>query len=219
MNLVSDTVTAYLEDRFYPLSPALKQFGIEDGKDFLRILPDVEMVLRSLLSMYHPARILEVGMANGYSAAMMATLLPQSQIVTIEQQPQRCQKAAGRFAALGMGNRITICQGDAGQQLRELATQKENQKFFDVLFIDAAKSHYKEYLDIGLDMLKDRCLILSDDVLMRGTVIDEAFDPRSKHKTSIRAMRDYIEYISTMEGAHTGIIPVGDGLAVTYLEK
>lgn len=219
MNIVIPEVENFIEKEFRPLNPALKQFGTEDGRDYLRILPETEMILRTLLAVFRPEKILEAGTANGYSAAVMATVLPEAEIVTIERNEERCRKAESRFSMLGLSKRITVINGDVTEQIRKLAECREQRETFDMAFLDAGKSHYPEYLSSCMPLLSKRALIAADDVLMRGTVADRKFDPRDKHRTSIRAMKEFISQIMNMEGAQSCIIPAGDGLSVTLMEK
>ncbi|HOK63236.1 MAG TPA: O-methyltransferase, partial [Soehngenia sp.] len=90
-------------------------------------------------------------------------------------------------------------------------------KKYDLIFIDANKSRYKEYFDMGKEMLNNSGVIISDNVLYKGmTANDDSV--QKKNRTIVNNMRKYLEYITTINGYMTSIIPIGDGVALTYKE-
>ena len=90
---------------------------------------------------------------------------------------------------------------------------------FDFIFVDAAKSHYKRFLEAALTVAADGALIISDNILMRGMTASDEFDTFRKHKTNIRKMREYVEFICTRSDLDTSLMAVGDGLAVTVYKR
>ena len=90
---------------------------------------------------------------------------------------------------------------------------------FDFIFVDAAKSHYKRFLEAALTVAADGALIISDNILMRGMTASDEFDTFRKHKTNIRKMREYVEFICTQSDLDTSLMAVGDGLAVTVYKR
>ena len=92
-------------------------------------------------------------------------------------------------------------------------------KDFDFVFIDAAKSHYKRFLDAILPLCKDGTIIVSDNILFKGKTVSDEYDVNNKYKTSIRKMREYIDYICSNSALDTTINSVGDGVAISIIKN
>lgn len=87
------------------------------------------------------------------------------------------------------------------------------------MFIDAAKSHYKAFWDLAMPLCNDEAMIICDNVLMKGMTASDEYDPGKKYKTSIRKMREFIQYIMDLPYADTCILPVGDGVSISVIDK
>ena len=99
------------------------------------------------------------------------------------------------------------------------AMAKSDVDLYDVVFIDAAKSHYREFWDMALPMCRQSALIICDNVLMKGMTASDIYDTNKRYKTSIRKMREFIKYINHLEYADTCVLPVGDGVSVSVIDK
>ncbi len=181
------------------------------------ILKDTENLLSWLLRIKRPKRILEIGTAVGYSACFMATLLRDAEIVTIEKSPQMIERAKNNIEHLGFSKRIFIEEGDAYDCLGSLQGRFKLGEFepFDFVFIDAAKSHYREFWDYAITMTSDEATIVCDNILMRGKTASSKFDKFDKFRTSMRKMREFLEYITSLENMPTTIMTVGDGVSIS----
>ena len=118
---------------------------------------------------------------------------------------------------MGYEDRITLLFGDAREVLENLAAN--NDKDYDLVFIDAAKSHYKAFWDLSMPIVKDDCLVICDNILMKGMTASDEFDVKKKYKTSIRKMRDFLDYINSLDYAKTTTLSVGDGITISILNK
>ncbi len=204
----------------FPTAPSkeIERFRLEGELGSIPIiLKDTENLLSWLLRIRRPKRILEIGTAVGYSACFMATLLKDAEIVTIEKSPQMVDRARNNIERLGFNERITIEEGDAYDCLDSLKERFLLGEFkpFDFVFIDAAKSHYREFWDYAITMTTDDATIVCDNILMRGKTASSKFDKFDKFRTSMRKMREFLDYITNLEHIPTTIMTVGDGVSIS----
>lgn len=211
MNITNDKVTAYINGLYQPLSKELRDLRQEAETACVPIiLRDTETLLLNLLRLKKPTCVLEIGTAVGYSASCMAQAFPGCRITTIEADENMVLTARNNIRALGFADRITVLHGRAENVIKE---QKDR---FDFVFIDAAKSHYRKFWDSALCVCAPEAIIVCDNVLMKAMTVSDEYDPKKKHKTSIRNMRDFLAYIT--EAADTSILPVGDGVSISIMK-
>lgn len=178
------------------------------------IRQDMQSFLKVLLALHKPTRILEVGTAVGFSALLMAANTPcDCRITTIEKYEKRIPQARKNFAASGMGDRITLLEGDA------LAIMKSLTEPFDFIFMDAAKGQYIHFLPEALRLLVKGGVLVSDNVLQDGDIIESHYAVERRNRTIYKRMREYLYVLKHTEGLLTSIVPVGDGAAVTVKQK
>lgn len=206
-------INAFLDSFYNPLDPHLIELRKGEKEYVPYIRKQTETLIGILLGLHKPKRILELGTAIGYSAIFMAKKCPECMIFTVERNREAAEEARKNIEAFGLSNRIRVLEGDCLEVLESLKEQGEGE--FDLLFIDAAKSHYKEFIEESMALLNKGALILSDDVFQRGITISEKEDPEGKHKTSSKNMREYLNYITSSPIFETSILNVGDGLAIT----
>lgn len=176
----------------------------------LPIIPnDVVRLLGVLLSIHKPEKILEIGMAVGFSASYMAGYLPEKgYIKTIDRYPIMIERAKENFKALGVDDKITILQGDAAEVLPILDEK------FDFIFMDAAKGQYIQILPQVLRLLKKGGIIFADDVLQDGRVAMEYEQVPRRQRTIHKRMNEFLNEISTNPKLKSSILTIGDGVAV-----
>lgn len=175
------------------------------------IHPEVAKLIVILGKIKKPKYILEIGTAIGYSAAVMSGILQDGgRIDTIEKNEEVLKKAKENIEKLGIGDRVNIIQGDA-----EIVLGKLNGKY-DMVFIDASKGHYMNFLKSSLEKLNDGAVIISDNVLYKGMVANDDLIVKRK-KTIVKRLREYLKFICNNELLDTSIIPIGDGVAVSFL--
>ncbi|MDO5302572.1 MAG: O-methyltransferase [Clostridia bacterium] len=217
-NITNDIVDNYISEYYRPVNDELgnlRQMGENDRVPIIQ--KDTEMVLTSYLKLKQPKKILEIGTAIGYSALYFATVCPEATIYTIEKDETMLQAARHNFSVSDMSDRITSLFGDGQEQIEKL--RDEGVDGFDFIFIDAAKSHYKRFLEAALTVAEDNALIISDNILMKGMTASDEYDEFKKHKTNIRKMREYVDFICTQKDLETSLAAVGDGLAVTTYKR
>jgi len=173
------------------------------------VSPETAALLKVLVKLHKPVRILEAGTAIGYSSIVMAQAYPDAVIDTIEIDEDMATIANNNIREVGYENRIRILLGDALEIMQCLTST------FDLIFLDAAKGQYLEYLEHALRLLRPGGLLISDNVLYKGLVACEGTVPH-KHRTITVNLREYLNKICNDERLETSVIPIGDGLAVSY---
>lgn len=218
MYITDRSVTDYINTKYKPVSDILIPFRRVGEHDKVPIiLKETETVLSMLLNFTHPAKILEIGTAIGYSAAFFAFSCPDAHIYSAEKDEYAFRAAKANIKNAGVEDQIDLYLGD-GQEIAE-RLRDDGINNFDFIFIDAAKSHYRRFLDAALEIASDKAIIVSDNILQHGMTASEKFDPKNKHKTNILSMRNYLDYLTINKHFRTTIMSIGDGLAVTEYRR
>ncbi|MGM0501743.1 MAG: O-methyltransferase [Bacillota bacterium] len=206
-NIVQEWIIDYLRQSQPEIEQEIKKVGKEAREQGLPIIePEVGNLLNLLVKISGAERILEVGAAVGYSTLWLAKDF-SGELITIELKEQEAVQAQDNFARLGYDN-IDLKIGDALEVMPTLAGE------FDLIFIDAAKGQYLNFLEQSLDLIKDGGLIVADDVLFKGMIADDRFyHPR--YNTLTRRLKQYVERVMNSPQLDTTIIPLGDGVAIS----
>ena len=218
-NITNTIITSYIDTLYTGSSPKLNELrAFAEEKRVPIIQKDTEGLLLNLLRIKKPERLLEIGAAVGYSACCFAEGCGCT-VTTIEADEEVYKTALSNVESLGFSEKVQVLHGDAREVLEKLSVQVSEEELYDVVFIDAAKSHYKAFWDFALPLCKDDALIICDNVLMKGMTASDEYDPNRKYKTSIRKMREFIKYITGLDYADTCILPVGDGVSISVIKK
>lgn len=174
------------------------------------IRTEMGSLLRFLLASKRPSSILEVGTAVGFSALLMSEYMPADcHITTIEKYEKRIPIARENFAKAGRQDKITLLEGDAAEILKQL---KEP---FDFIFMDAAKGQYLHFLPEVLRLLAPGGLLISDNVLQEGDIIESRYAVTRRDRTIHARMRDYLYVLTHDPKLETAVLPVGDGATLS----
>ena len=174
------------------------------------IRKEMQSFLKLLLAMQKPKRILEVGTAVGFSAILMAEYNPYPcEIVTIENYDKRIPIARENFVRAGKDNQITLIEGDATEVLKTL------EEPFDMIFMDAAKGQYINFMPDILRLLKKDGVLVSDNVLQDGDIIESHFVVTRRNRTIHKRMRAYLYELTHSDDLVTAVLPIGDGITVS----
>lgn len=174
------------------------------------IRPATQNLLRFLLTAHRPVNILEVGTAVGFSALLMSEYAPKGcHVTTIEKYEKRIPVARENFRRAGREEQITLLEGDATELLKELEGP------YDLIFMDAAKGQYIHFLQEALRLLKQGGLLVSDNVLQDGDVLESRFAVTRRNRTIHARMREYLYTLTHHDELETVILPVGDGVSVS----
>lgn len=169
-----------------------------------------------ILHLHQPKRILEIGTAIGYSALRMHEALPEATIITLEKNAEMCQIAAKNIRKQGAKDEIHLVQGDALEQINRLSIYEAP---VDFVFIDAAKAQYKQYVKAVEPMLSKGSIILSDNVLFRGYVTSNIEDVPKRYRKLVKNLQKFNEYMMNNSSYQSSLIPIGDGLLMSFKLK
>ena len=174
------------------------------------IRTQVQSLLKLLLAMRKPATILEVGCAIGFSALLMSEYGPEDcHITTIEKYEKRIPVARENFRRAGKEERITLLEGDAVEILQKMTGA------YDMIFMDAAKGQYIHFLPDVLRLLAPGGILLSDNVLQDGNILESRFAVTRRNRTIHSRMRAYLYELKHHPQLETVILPVGDGVTLS----
>lgn len=169
-----------------------------------------ESFLRTLICMKKPRRILEIGSAVGYSAILMSEWMPEGcEITTIESYHKRVLQAEENIKKCGKQDVIHLIEGDALEILKGLTGE------YDFIFMDAAKGQNAEFLSLCEPLCAPGCVIVTDNVLQEGNIVQSRYLIKQRDRTIHTRMRDYLYDITHRDDLVTTIIPAGDGMAVS----
>lgn len=200
-----------LEEPGTPLLEEIRREALAEDVPVIR--PETGSFLKTLLLLKRPKQVLEVGTAVGYSALLMCEALEEDgRITTIEKYEKRIPKARENFLRAGRQERITLLEGDAAEILKGLEGP------FDMIFMDAAKGQYLNFLPDALRLLAPGGLMVSDNILQDGDVLESRFAVARRDRTIHSRMREYLYLLKHTKGLATSIVPIGDGVAVSVKE-
>ena len=166
--------------------------------------------LKTLLAAQKPKVILEVGTAIGFSALLMAEYSPSdTRITTIEKYEKRIPIAKENFRRAGREEQITLLEGDAAEILKGLTGS------YDFIFMDAAKGQYIHFLPDVFRLLAPGGILLSDNVLQDGDIIESRFAVERRDRTIHSRMREYLYTLTHHPELTTSVLPLGDGVTVS----
>ena len=190
----------------------IEKFAKETDVPIIR--NSMQAFLRFWLTMQKPMKILEVGTAIGFSALLMSEYAPEGcQITTIEKYEPRIPIAKANFEKAGKQDVITLLEGDATEILKGLTDS------YDLIFMDAAKGQYINFMPEILRLLKKGGILISDNVLQDGDVLESRFAVTRRNRTIHGRMREYLYTLKHMEELTTTILPLGDGVALSTNNK
>lgn len=174
------------------------------------IRKETQACLKLFLALKKPKRILEVGTAVGFSAILMKTYNPADcTITTIENYEKRIPIARANFKRAGMEDVITLIEGDAAAVLGQLDGT------YDMIFMDAAKGQYIHFLPQVMRLLSEDGMLISDNILQDGDIIESRYAVIRRNRTIHRRMRRYLYELTHHEQLVTAVFPVGDGITVS----
>mgnify|MGYP002560899593 FL=1 len=213
--IVDERMVTYIRSLERPENPVIEAIEQEALDSFVPIIrKETQSFLKVMMLMNRPARVLEVGTAVGFSAILMSEYLPEgSHITTIENYEKRIPIARNNFKRAGQEEQITLIEGDALEVMKTLEGP------YDFIFMDAAKGQYIHYMSEAVRLLSDGGILMSDNVLQDGDIIESRFAVERRNRTIHSRMRDYLYELKHSDVLETSIIPLGDGVALSIKKK
>ena len=201
-----------LETENSKILETIEQEAIASSVPIIR--KEMQSFLKVLLAVKKPMCILEIGTAVGFSALLMSEAAPENcKITTIEKYERRIPIARENLKRAGKEEQITLLEGDALEIMQKLTEP------YDFIFMDAAKAQYIYYLPEAVRLLKEGGILVTDNVLQDGDVIESRFAVERRNRTIHARMRDFLYEIKHDERLLTTIIPLGDGVAVSVKQE
>lgn len=209
--VVAPPVLAYLDRHHPPLEPVLDAIRAEGLASGLPLVDaTTARLLRGLVVATGARRVLEIGTAIGYSAACMALALPaDGTLLTMEVDAGRAATARQNFVRAGVDRKVNVIVGDAARFLHKVAGP------FDLIFQDGSKQLYEPLLDRLVDHLRPGGVLVTDNVLWNGEVVEGFVDPPERDPADTAAIRRYNDRLAADPRLLTTLLPVGDGVALS----
>ena len=209
--IVDERMVTYIRSLEVPESAVIEAIEQEALRDRVPIIRKVmQSFLKVLLMIKRPMRILEVGAAVGFSSILMSEYMPEGgHITTIENYDKRIPIARANFKRAGKEEQIDLIEGDALEVMHGLEGP------YDLIFVDAAKGQYIHYLPEVMRLLGTDGVLVSDNVLQEGDIIESRFAVERRNRTIHSRMREYLYELKHHDQLQTSIIPLGDGVALS----
>ena len=209
--IVNERVVAYinsLDCGNSDICNTIEKEAIADEVPIIR--KEMGNLLKVLLQLVQPERILEVGTAVGYSSILMSENMPENcKITTIENYDKRIPVAKNNFKRAGKEDVITLIEGDALEVLKTLEGP------YDFIFMDAAKGQYINYLPDVKRVLRKGGLLISDNILQEGEIVESRYAVTRRNRTIHTRIREYVYELTRSEDFVTSIVPIGDGITLS----
>ena len=209
--IVDERMVTYIRSLEVPESAVIEAIEQEALRDRVPIIrKEMQSFLKVLLMIKRPMRILEVGAAVGFSSILMSEYIPEGgHITTIENYDKRIPIARANFKRAGKEEQIDLIEGDALEVMHGLEGP------YDLIFVDAAKGQYIHYLPEVMRLLGIDGVLVSDNVLQEGDIIESRFAVERRNRTIHSRMREYLYELKHHDQLQTSIIPLGDGVALS----
>lgn len=210
---MNEDIQGYLQELINPATDQVRELEEYAHIHNVPIMEStaIDFLLKQIM-IHQPKRILEIGTAIGYSAIRMLEASPEAEIITIERDKQRYEEAVRFIKESQKSEQVDVRFGDALEVLEELQQDKET---FDFIFIDAAKGKYRDFFDLAHPLLQKGGWLVTDNVLFRGYVKDEETAPK-RYRNMVKKIRAYNQFLSAHPEYITSILPIGDGVMISY---
>jgi len=209
--IVSERLTTYINSLDSSKNVLCSELEEYAAKNYVPIIRrETASFLRTMILMNRPKNILEIGTAIGYSSIIMSMDMPKDcHITTIENYEKRIPIAKSNFERAGISSNVTLLEGDAGKILKNLEGS------YDFIFMDAAKGQYLSWLDDIMRLMPDLGVLISDNVLQDGNIIESKYAVIRRNRTIHSRIREYLYVLKHNKQLQTSILSVGDGIALS----
>lgn len=212
--ITDERIATYIDSLDKELPEFLRELEKKALSEYVPIIKKpTQSLLRFLLQNNKPKQILEVGTAVGFSSIFMSQYIEESaRITTIEKMEERIIQAKENRKKAGKEKQITILEGDAAEILKSLKAEKNA---YDMIFMDAAKGQYLNFLPDIFDLLRPGGLLISDNVLQDGDIVESRYAVTRRNRTIHFRMREYLYELTHSDSFETVVLPIGDGVTLS----
>lgn len=206
-------ISNYINETYPDHKPTLKAIEDYARENSIPIMERESLeLLKTIIKLSRPKRVLELGTAIGYSSIAMALTSDELSIDTMDRDGDLVDQARENIEKLSLEDRINIIFGEIEDGLDDL------DGIYDLIVFDAGKSHYGEYFQKCERLMENGTILFSDNVLFKGLIANDDLVKR-RNRTITRNMREYLYFLTNSAGIATSILPVGDGVALTLIEE
>lgn len=210
--IVPPYITEYLREKTLhtdSLLLELEKYAEENSVPIVE--PETARFISVITQLKQPQKVLEVGCAIGYSAILMAKIMPKDGMFeTVEYNSDMVKIATENIKKAELSDKIKVIEADAKEYLGDIA----GQEIYDMIFLDGPKAHYIYMLDDCIRLLKKGGILISDNVLYKGMIPDDNHVVRRKI-TIVKRLRKYIDALMNDERIMTSLLPLGDGVTIS----
>lgn len=210
--IVPPYITEYLREKTLhtdSLLLELEKYAEENSVPIVE--PETARFISVITQLKQPQKVLEVGCAIGYSAILMAKIMPKDGMFeTVEYNSDMVRIATENIKKAELSDKIKVIEADAKEYLGDIA----GQEIYDMIFLDGPKAHYIYMLDDCIRLLKKGGILISDNVLYKGMIPDDNHVVRRKI-TIVKRLRKYIDALMNDERIMTSLLPLGDGVTIS----
>lgn len=210
--IIDERMDVFINSVHKGISKEMAEFEQRAINDYVPIIrKPTQILLRYIIASHKPQRILEIGAAVGFSSIYMSEYLPDTaRIDTIERMEDRARQARENIARYGKSKMINLIEGDAIEELKKL------EQSYDMIFLDAAKGQYINYFEDLMRLLAKGGILVSDNVLQEGEIIESKYAINKRDRTIHGRMREFLYLINHDERLESVVLPNGDGVALSY---
>jgi predicted O-methyltransferase YrrM len=210
--IVDERIVSYINSLECENSLVLEEIESQARAEGVPIIrKEMESFLRVMLKIKRPKKILELGTAVGYSAILMSECIDkEAEIVTIENYDKRIVKARDNIKKADKEEHIELLEGDALAILPKFESE-----IFEFVFMDAAKAQYINFLPHVLRVMKKGAVLITDNILQEGDIVESKYVVRRRDRTIHKRMREYLDAVKKHPELETTIVPLGDGITVS----
>lgn len=210
--IIDERMDVFINSVHRGIDKDMAQFEQKAIDDYVPIIrKPTQVLLRYILVSNRPKRILEIGAAVGFSSIYMSGYLTKgAKIDTIEKMEDRASQARNNIVKYGKEDVINLIEGDATEVLKGLKGP------YDMIFLDAAKGQYINFFEDIMRLLSPGGILVSDNVLQDGEIIESKYAINKRDRTIHGRMRDYLYTINHDKRLESVVLPNGDGVALSY---
>lgn len=209
-------INSYIDTLFYKQDALLEEVIssiIENGMPSISVSPSSGKFLTMLISISGVKNVLEIGALGGYSGICIARGFGrEGKLTSLELEEKYAELALRNLSKAGFGDQVSYITGVALKSLEKLV---DNKKKFDFFFIDADKENYENYLEQCIKLAEPGALIVTDNVLAGGSVVNE--DTQPKRYTDL--MKNFNKTVANHPQLESLLIPIGDGMTISRVKK